>query len=710
MARPERVRAQTRFIGAAIVAIFCMLVLLGQKLMAQDATIIAAGNTATRTQWVEVAVPFDDIPRDAKRGVFAPHGWHVALGRSVGTHSRMVSVAAVNLKPGVRIDGTFEWKTQGDGPPYGESDWVSDAPDKVVPRAFVVMDDGRTLTSAQLTTTIVHADRALRVIRHQGRLIDRVTGAPSELFVRSYTYRYAGQDVVPFSTQLVHSDSTSKLMLTKVRRWTLQTGEFHVVRWAKRYARESVARWVPALGAWATNLMIDVDLADGVRPWFHGVLLCQPESGGIPPTSPRWLNLVAGYEGDTWGCVAAGEWDGRWLALQATPEIPIEARNAFDSVTAEWRGLVSSLTRRGDYFEQRPRSLLRNAGSTGDQAEFGLTKGSSVVSAGNPLGIELLLHSVTSQCRPTGYYDHDMSIVTVQSHPRWGTWSQNTHRLVNKDDSLGKEWQPGSGGGLTPTQNGYGGVDDQHCSFLNEQAAYALTGRFVLRDLMRERIEVRLAAFQDTSGRGLGRTLLTMANDHLLSGDARLEVYAMNVATRGGAQHRNIFNFHTMMSGPGKYWEVTLDPRALVDANGQPVAAVNVWQGGLFFPGVAAASNVWADERWRDAAYYATTGVIYLGWFNDMVGWRVVDYVKTTDGNLPPANWYANGGNVVGKTHSSHWFGDWSGTVLWPSLLTDDKLGEGPEVEIEAKRLQILASRSRPRTWRSAEWRAILVR
>lgn len=673
--------------------IFVILIFAGAP-WCQEVVIVSAAASKARTQWVEVAVPAAAVPDDALVGELAPHGWEVVAGRRVGLHSRMLAIRCVDVEPGEPYRGSVAWEEHTDAEirEWHLSTWAGDEPEKLVPSLFVMAEIGGEavgLVSQEAVPETVYSGPALRVLRYQARLAPQGGGDPTALFFRCYYYLFADQDVIPFDAQVVHSDSSSPLERIQVRRVTLRTGEYHTIDLARHWGIPPAQ--LTAQGSWASNLLRNVELVDGVRPAFTGKLYCLPGkrlAQALLQQPRRFDSLIAATEGDLVGCAERGTWDGSWLALGKVPEIPTSVRDSFAAATSSWRAWLSRMAQRGDYWEQRRRGLSKRAGSTGSQEDFGATKGGLVVSTGNPLPIQEYSASVSSQLRATAYYEHDLELVTKVAHPDWVTWSQHTHRQGS--DFLGK------GKPIDPTSYGWTGVDDQHFSFLNEQAALALTGRYWLQDLLRERVEVWLAAYHDGAGRAIGRTFQALSNDYLLSGDERIRQHLVETFDA------KVWGFQNHTSGPIKYYEVTKDPRALVDENGDPVAGVNIWQHGLMAPGLVAALNVTGDPRLGQAALWAGETVSRLGYFQTPTGfWQVADYVKVNDGHVPPAKWYGDDGNVPGFTHTTGWFHEWTAPALWALLQLE------PHEDLRQRTETILASKGRAKDWSSAEWRAM---
>ncbi len=173
-------------------------------------------------------------------------------------------------------------------------------------------------------------------------------------------------------------------------------------------------------------------------------------------------------------------------------------------------------------------SGTRNAGQTGDQMDFGVTKLSAVASSGIPSALLECEPAVLQEaCRPVHMYEPDGSMLLAKDHPDWIVWSGRTH------------WHPGVSpdrrGKPVPEpsfeSHGWSGKDRQHWSS-NYLGAFAqLTGaHWARRELLWETqlflSGQTVAPSKSTSGtdapRGAGRTLLAACWMLLCTGDEAL--------------------------------------------------------------------------------------------------------------------------------------------------------------------------------------------
>lgn len=161
--------------------------------------------------------------------------------------------------------------------------------------------------------------------------------------------------------------------------------------------------------------------------------------------------------------------------------------------------------------------LAETPGQTGEQAEFGAWHHVSTVGG---YTAKLLWYqqraAMREVCRPVHYVEADGSWVQARNHPRWVTWSNETHWNSGvSPDRLGRT-HSGS-----VTIGGWRGWDDQHEGglFANEQ--WRLTGSVgIERWILRPWVQTRLSGWTLPStnpgwatndagpGRAVGRTWL----------------------------------------------------------------------------------------------------------------------------------------------------------------------------------------------------------
>ncbi len=170
----------------------------------------------------------------------------------------------------------------------------------------------------------------------------------------------------------------------------------------------------------------------------------------------------------------------------------------------------------------------KNAGQTGDQMDFGVTKLSVIANTGIPSFLLECEPSVLQEaCRPVHMFEPDGSMTLAKNHPEWIVWSGRTHWHAGvSQDRLGKP---------APEPqfetHGWTGKDRQHWSSNHLGAFAQLTGaHWARRELMHE-AQLYLSGEttskdKSTSGsdapRGAGRTQLAACWIYLATGDEAL--------------------------------------------------------------------------------------------------------------------------------------------------------------------------------------------
>lgn len=649
--------------------------------------------------WIDVVIPKSAI-NIGEHGIISDTDEPWYAGRMIGRHGRLihtyVQLAAgeeriANLKP-VR---TTKWPY-----PTDFSSWLVDEIHKAAPGILVAANHPTTgakedLKIEDFKIDIVSANSVETVVRLRSRLaFPDNTATP--LFYRCYVYLKAMQDHADFDWQLIHSDASSSLLSYTVHDIRLISGEMHTVDFSTRLSVKPSS--YNSAGFWETNLRAgETVLGDGVRFSVTGTVYGMPKDGVVDPDGRdklRMETMLARREVQPLGLWR--DWaNAGWLALKKVPEVPFTISDKNKWVRDEFKRFTDYLRVPADYFDIRPGGLTKTPGQTGDQEDFGCVKGTFAVSTGNALGIYPLLFNVSDHLRPTAFYERNMELVTRAAHPNWITWSQRSH--ITGSDRLNKDVNA-----AVPSY-GWQGADDQHFSFLNTQAAYALTGRMWLRDLLHERLEPALARYADGSGRAFGRVFQMLSNDALLLDDERPIARMLR-----DMEEKGLNSF--IANAPGKYkaWQRVSDPRVLVDANRQPVMAIVVWQHGLMALGLKALENVLPshDTKVRAALEAACHVVASAGYFRRITDnrWTVADAVAYNNGDGIPDSEYRDGVNA-GMVYTSGWFWEWNiGAV---QIMLSILLENNNDPALIDKCNAILFQSGRPADRRSSEWRAV---
>lgn len=265
----------------------------------------------------------------------------------------------------------------------------------------------------------------------------------------------------------------------------------------------------PAPAAQEIQLLTNKTIGDSQGAAWSGVIECA--DGSLTAEERDTMLAQAAYP-----LFVAERWS-RWGPWSKAPPEVTQAQ-----VNAEFGANQGKPWK--DPFKWCEYILNPNPGDTGEQAEFGGWHHVTTVGSGSA---KLLWQqhgaAMRETCRPGRYFEPNGSWVMAAAHPRWVTWSGETH------------WHPGVSPdrlGRTHTgrivTDGWNHWDDQHAGGIFASEQCLLTGSYLLRALLTHYCQNRIAGWtlpsthpdywQSTNepgpGRAVGRTFMLMA--HLL--------------------------------------------------------------------------------------------------------------------------------------------------------------------------------------------------
>jgi hypothetical protein len=541
-----------------------------------------------------------------------------------------------------------------------------------------------------------------------------------------WVYVYSKQDVVPVEMTITFSDPRcSDLSYAFDVAW-LETGEmmemdFDSLVGMGHRARQTSLPWHPSYGRWMQVVCSRRTMGRGEQLFFSGRVLAFAKPGRpIEPlvyssnqttvvTSPadRLATLRAAALGPVVG-VCTG-WQGRWLAFGAVPAVPDGSANGgwddADGSAAAFRNLRGA-TR--DLYAQRPRGLLRRAGSTGGQEDFGACKGAFAVTVGDPRFLYEEKYSVYELfARPFHHREVDGSPMLQRDHPRLRTWSQLVH-CATTQDTLGLvcpfpySWP----------SNDWSGFDDQHRSQNGLNMLLATTGSHALRAVMKDLLEIDLAQVPNRidSPRGEGRLMMAWSNMLMLLDDPfDREHLHQHMSDRVDSALR-IWpgrNFVGNPERPIRVLGVGSDPTFLEPGSGASIPAIIVWEHSIAVMGYFAAWRLTGDQRYRDLAAELARVIVNHCIFEERGAWVACVAVRYLTGDregeaLPASTYYTGSPDI----HLGISFWTW----IFPSVLACRELWRGLDPALEARCDQIIAWMGPARTWSAAEWAAVVPR
>lgn len=357
-------------------------------------------------------------------------------------------------------------------------------------------------------------------------------------------------------------------------------------------------------------LLRDSVIGDGQGLRRTGVL--------IPP-----LALDGGRNDDTKKAASllpllgASDWrhSGAFGAFGVVPELPawLQGEKLRQHLAMRHRSYVTAAPN-DDAFVRGPLGQAKDAGSTGDQYDFGVVKLSVVAASGLPsMLLEAEASVLQEACRPVHYFETDGSPVDPKAHPDWIVWSGRTHWHGEvSTDRLGKP---------VPVprfeSHGWTGKDRQHWSSNHLGAFALLTGSHWARAELANEARLYLSGqtidpAKSTSGpgapRGAGRTLLAASWAYLATGDAQL---LERINQRLDKVHLPGWAGRELPEDKVRPFQICRpDPRLLAGK----CEYWNPWQDALAAVGYAAAHRITGNENARLLAEALALNVLRHGW------------------------------------------------------------------------------------------------
>lgn len=689
---------------------------------AQDAVLSNLSNLP-RKQWVDLAVPAVDAASLPKLCRFDPQGWIAYKGKSIGQHSVLFHVLG-NFAPQQRVSGRLTGVSNSvpSFTPWGMSDWVADNTPAVIPVPALIDTQGIEHRLTQMRFELVENVSPARQVFHlRGRL------GTTPLAYDGYIYIYAGQDVVQVESTFACADPNLVGMSYDFNALWLESGEYTQLEYRTRLGlpapfRQTSVPTHPSYNRWIQILSGPRTFGRGEGMHVSGAALCLIEPGRS--TAPvayttngmtnswsvgdRINQLSAEYQ---WPCVGMWQhWEGKWLAFGMVPEVPIPFRadgGVADS-NVSWNNFVSLLQQPADYFVQRPRGLFRGAASTGAQEDFGATKGAYAVTVGDPRWIHDVGYSVAEvMMRGFHYREADAAPMLAVNHPFLQCFGQLPNCRTT-GDTVGypcplpyvwpSVWSP---------------WDEQHRSHNNFLAAYALTGRYALKDQLRDLAEVDKSYVPGwvDSPRAEGRLGMAWANMYLLMDSAADRAALLSCMLTRVQTQLNTWPGRNFVGNPAKpvtaLW-IGSDPTFL-ETNGTRVPAIITWEHSIAVMGFYAAWRVTGDQRYYDLAKNVSRVIVDHCVFPENGHWIAATAVRylqgTQEGDALPASTYYTGSPNV---HVSLNFWPW----ILPSVLICRELNRTTNPARVARCDAILqdVAPNGPGDWLTSEWWAVLPR
>lgn len=275
--------------------------------------------------------------------------------------------------------------------------------------------------------------------------------------------------------RLVWSTRTTSSVDLRVDAIALKTGELYIDTFGKMHGcGEPFSKdrnwYLPVSGP--------RNFVDGSGLPFYGQMLAYiSDFSNVPvevdaEVDNRWIaRSLRSLDAARKGLPVVGtsiEWDGLYLAAQNVPRYEHDEDLENEKERA-WADFMEKRGKFGDYYEDRTYGSEESPSQTGDQDDFGATKGTFVVSANEPKMLLPYQWSAYADCvRAGAALFEGGKPLDPAAHPDWRTWSGITHWHPGvSPDRLGKDF--GNWGAT-----GWHNYDDQHRSQNTLAAVIAL--------------------------------------------------------------------------------------------------------------------------------------------------------------------------------------------------------------------------------------------
>lgn len=499
--------------------------------------------------------------------------------------------------------------------PFHFHPWVSDQFAALLPKMLAYRDGKLFVSKVEGDPVLVRIDGA-----HM-RWKLRLRIAELGLALDWWTDIYSDDAVMNCWGKIVWSDRNDRSYNRGFDAIGLASKEGFLLDFAQRHGAHA-----PLLsdGEWTTTLnSAPMLLQDGAALPLSGVMLCTPSETSTELDS--WRDVRAAMRGPIVG--VCHDWDGHWLAGKNVPRLP-----DFGGRDAEWTTFQNAMTVPAGWFSARPLGLNQTPSQTGDQEDFGATKGTYVVSHLDPRHIRVMQYSAYSEAfRGTSLLEANGQPLRAEAHPDWVTWDGVTHYHpgVSKD-RLNK---------LTvgPAGNGWNGYDDEHRSQNNIAVYAALTDDPLAADLIERQLVVDQASYRSRypnlgqgAARAQGRLAGAWAQLFSVTGDTRWRDLIVERARRS-------LEIPSMQRGPMRALAVGgPDARKPIYRNEQLAPWVSLWEHGLAAVGLYNAFKATNREPVRQLLEHVCRTLVAFGCYDQNGKWYTVGDIRWDNGDAPP--------------------------------------------------------------------------
>lgn len=553
--------------------------------------------------------------------------------RPVGIGTKVTVRVYGYFAAGESITGSILNQPHPDAGPFETHPWVSDDPVALIPFLGARVAGRDTWAEGFEALDMVEQSPAHKRFRMMQRLPDH-----GLIFV-SWFDILSGDPVVPYRGKIVWSDRTDPNPSKLFNFLAIKSGEAFAFDFSRRHG---MPERLQIDGKYLQVLNSEpIAFNDGAGLPLSGSILCfrqtAPALGEVDPEEEqRELgNLRAALGGPVLG-VCDG-WDGVFLANENTPRFSQNYQSEARTSYTAWQQRQQD---RAGWFAPRELVSAPDPGRTGDQDDFGATKGTYAVSELDPRHLYRMLYAVQSDLfRGFNHYeigeDGKAHPLRIEDHPQWVTWSGGTHYNENvSPDRLGKNSSP------VPVGTGWLGYDDQHRSQNNLAAYIALSDDPFAEDQVlfhaitdRAAYRVRYPNYGEGAARAQGRTNGTLAA--LISAVGRETASQLRLSMDARMQPINS-NELLNVAGPMKVLAYGQpDNRKPIFLNGVRQRWASLWEHGLAIVGLYGAWKLNRDANTHATLVKVAEFMAAFGMFEHNGSWWTVGDIAYYDGAAP---------------------------------------------------------------------------
>lgn len=588
----------------------------------------------SRQHWATVTIPAtlgNNLREECKFVTSTGVEWRAVKGRTLGAKTTFRIYADIGGKEKVKgnlINSPIS-PNPDEIPAFTPHKWVTDDLEALIPSI------SNANFSEQFLEVPTLIDSSPAHQRWHIRKSDRNRG----LIFEFWADIFHNDPVVEAKGKIVWSDRTdpNPNRLFPAGTLKLELGEFFVLDFAKKKGMSSAVKQHSS-SKWKSILNDnEITLNDGAGIPLSLNILCftkeEVDFNGDPEDITNEdvkgiLNLQAGALGPI--STLSLDWRGRWTSNDNIPRIGWNPYSIKEDMAKDLEDWENSLEVNTGLFGPCKFGIGKSPGQTGDQDDFGATKGTYVISLHNLKFIPVFQYAAyTELFRGVNHYEEDGSPLKLDKHPGWTTWNCKTH-FPSSSDRLGKTWE-------APPGTGWDGYDDQHRS-QNTFAAYAMLTDDPLIDdqiahyLTTDRAchRVKFNHWGPGAARAQGRQLQAWSQMLRLSDDPKwkeiIDIRAANVASNPPLNINNEMRV-LQFAGP--------DGRKAVYKNGELTTYAVMWEHGLAAVGLYNLYKQHPTEDVKKSLTIVCETLLKFGYFKDNETYYTVDDVAYDNGDAP---------------------------------------------------------------------------